>query len=256
LFLRYENLGRRNQVTTKTLLVMTCDTCGVEFKRNKASQTNVSKNPLYTSDSCQKCWRKILNNRPEHKEKLSQAIRSMIANDPDWCRRNSESKKGINQGDKNGMKQPDARRKVSEWRKNHFRDEKNRKKVAEMVSRAWVEGKYDGVAVGKCKWFTLTHDDGTEFKVQGTWEKAFAEWLLRQGTQFEAHRGRISYSLDGQERNYYPDFYLPETDEYIEIKNRYHYGKQKAKFQALREQHPDLTIRLIFGDELRERGIL
>jgi len=256
LFIRIYNLGKHGQATTKSLIVMKCDECDVEFKRAKASHDKVSSNLLYDQDYCQKCWRGVLNNRPAHRASVSRGVQNRYDTDPDLSKRKKKSSAGINRGEKNGMKKLASREKVSRSRQTFFENEKNRQAVSKTVKKAWADGKYDGVAVGRCKWFELRYHDGTSFKVQGTWEKRYAEWMLSENINFQAHKGRIPYEINGVERNYYPDFYLPDTDKYIEIKNRYHFSLQHEKFDAIRKQHPDLRLQLIFGSELRERGIL
>ncbi len=251
----YDKLGRDGRVTTKSVVHLICDQCSTKFTRINQSQIKMESSPLYDKDYCPKCWRKILNNRSAYKERMSESISAKYEN-PDWADMQRLSKAGINRGDKNGMKQPEARQRVSKARVEYFSNPENRQAVADAVSKAWKEGKYDGASVGRCKWFTLEHPNGTSIKVQGTWERAYAEYLIREEIRFVAHRGRIPYIIDGNERSYYPDFYLIDEDMYIDIKNRYHFKSQKKKFELLREQHPDITIRIIFGDELRQRRIL
>jgi hypothetical protein len=62
------------------------------------------------------------------------------------------------------------------------------------------------------KWFEVSNGSKL-IKVQGTWEKAVAEWLNRQGINWD--RERISY--DGH-RSYTPDFKIVDLNFYIEVK--------------------------------------
>ncbi len=57
-------------------------------------------------------------------------------------------------------------------------------------------------------------------------------------------------------RSYYPDFYLPNTDEYVDIKNYYHFSLNEEKWKKIRESNPELKIVLLFEEDLKERGIL
>lgn len=251
--IRYENLGRRGRPTTKTICILQCDECQIEFRRKYTTLIKHQEDDTIPGNFCTKCFPSLSIQR----EKVRSGLQKMLKNDPDWSKRNSDSKKGkINLGDKNGMKRLDARNKVSKFRKEFFRNPSEREKVSKAVSKAWREGKYNDVAVGKCKWFQSIDTDGNEIKVQGTWELAYAKWLVKKGIQFRCHRGRISYIDDsGKERNYYPDFYLVDEDLYVDIKNRYHYTMQKRKFDILKEQRPDIKIKLLFKEELDEIGV-
>jgi len=251
----YVNLGHNGRVTSNSTVLLVCDECSCDFTRVNKSQIRMEAKPLYVKDYCPKCWRKVLNSRPDYKKSMSVSIKEKYK-DPAWAAMQKASKIGINQGEKNGMKQIEARQKVSKARVAFFESSENRENTAAAVRQAWADGKYDGVPVGRCKWFTMNHPSGTSFKVQGTWERAYASYLIHMGISFEAHKGRISYVDEGVLRNYYPDFYLIDEGVYVDIKNRYHFKSQKRKFELLKMQHPDITIRLIFGDELRDKGIL
>lgn len=85
-----------------------------------------------------------------------------------------------------------------------------RKHLSEKVKMAWVNGKFDGVKVGRCKWYSFEKKDGEVIKVQGKWELAFVEWADSINLKFKCkcHVGRISYKDALQNfRFYYPDFF-------------------------------------------------
>jgi len=54
-------------------------------------------------------------------------------------------------------------------------------------------------------------------KFHGTWEVMFAEWCDLNKIIWERNTKYFIYSWNG-ERKYFPDFYLPEKDIYIEVK--------------------------------------
>lgn len=261
MFLRYENLSSRTgKINTKTMRIYECDKCGAEDRRNHFDYLRMCKKPLFDKEYCRRCWRKMLNNRPEYKAKMSKAIQKMLIDDPDWKRRNSESKKGkINLGSKNGMARPenqDARDRVSQARREYYADPKNREQASKIMRDQWASGKYDNVAVGKCKWFEHTDWRGNDWKLQGTWELAYAKHLDAQRIAYKAHRGRIPYvDADGNERSYYPDFVLEESGEIVDIKNEYHYRLNESKFDMIRKSNLDKKITLLFKRDLRKMGI-
>lgn len=109
---------------------------------------------------------------------------------------------------------------------------------------------------GRCKWHSYTKFDGTTIKLQGTWELAFAKWADQQGITYTAHRGRIAYVDDrGDERSYYPDFWVEDWQEYIEIKNRYHMSLQERKFELIRASNPNMPLRILMREELKKLGV-
>lgn len=240
-----------NKLNTKTRIIFKCDKCGKDDDRNMMSHLNLkTDNPDFDKDYCKDCWRGLRQKTKRAKERMSTAINNMITSDPDWKRRNSISKKGkINLGDNNGMKSIEAREKVSKTRKSMMtRDFRN--KISEYTSKAWADGKYEGVRVGQSKWYTYLHSNGNEYKVQGTWELEFIKWLDNNDLEFKCHEGRIPYTLNGKDKSYYPDFFITEWGQYVDIKNDYHYNLQKDKFEALKDQGNE--IRVILKEELEK----
>jgi hypothetical protein len=91
---------------------------------------------------------------------------------------------------------------------------------------------------GRSKWFMVAGR-----KVQGTWERDFALYLEEHGVEWQ--RGQpLAYVLDGKERRYTPDFYLPQFDRYVEVKG-YWWGDDRRKMQAVMEQHQDKNFVVI-----------
>lgn len=179
---------------------------------------------------------------------------------PEWAKKVSDTHllRCHISGDKNPMKNKEVAAKVGASRSEKFKnDDSFRKSVSDLVKKAWEDGKYDGVSVGKCKWYKFTKKDGTTCNTQGSWELAYANWLDKQDIVFIAHRGKLSYiDADGSRRSYYPDFFLPETNEFIDIKNRYHFSLNNEKWNQIRSSNPDIKLVLLFEEDLKEKGIL
>lgn len=113
---------------------------------------------------------------------------------------------------------------------------KNRKKLSEQQSL-----KNRG---GKSKWFKIGNQ-----KVQGTYELFFAQKLEEQCVKWERIKTNnhiFKYILDNKIKSYTPDFYLPDLNLYIEIKG-YWWGNDKNKMLALKEQHKDKNVIILFG---------
>lgn len=147
----------------------------------------------------------------------------------------------------NPMKRLDVAKRMSKSRSKRFRDDPTfKEKVAAYTRKAWADGKYDGVRVGQCAWYKHTKLDGTVVKLQGTWEVVFAQFLDSLGIEYEAHRGRILYVDNlGINRSYYPDFYVPMWNAYIDVKGAMFYDLQLNKMQCIRRSNPDKFIEIV-----------
>ena len=231
-----------------------CDKCEQKYNRTYKSLKKMELNSCYDKDYCNKCWRKILNNRPEYKQSMSLAINNMYKKNPEILDKKSKSMIGKNLGYKNAAKRPEIRKKMSESRiKNVTSDPEYRKQASMKTAQAWKDGKFDGVRVGQCKWHKYAHSNGNEYKVQGTWELAFIKWLDENKMKFTCHKGRIPYILDGNSKNYYPDFWVEEFDAYVDVKCKHFYNEKK--FKAIKEQNPDKQFKILFKKDLIDLGV-
>ena len=99
---------------------------------------------------------------------------------------------------------------------------------------------------GKCKWFEVAGQ-----KVQGTWERDMALKFEEMGVNWYKPRVKTDtweYELDGKQKSYSPDFYLPDEDLYIEVKG-YWWGNDKNKMKAVLKQHQDKKLVIIEKDK-------
>lgn len=106
--------------------------------------------------------------------------------------------------------------------------------VADYTRAAWAAGKFDGVSVGRCKWYDHVRPDGRVVKLQGTWEVALARRLDELDVEYRAHEGRWPYVLNGVERSYYPDFYIPMWNVTIDVKGVFWDECGAEKYDAIR----------------------
>ena len=65
--------------------------------------------------------------------------------------------------------------------------------------------------------------------MHGKWEYNYAVWLDKNQIEWEKCKESFEYEFDGKQRRYTPDFYLKESDTYIEIKG-YKTEKDEAKW--------------------------
>lgn len=99
---------------------------------------------------------------------------------------------------------------------------------------------------GRCKWFEVAGQ-----KVQGTWERNMAmkfEELHIQWEKLKTNRHTFEYEMDGKTRCYTPDFYLPTTDIYIELKGRW-WGRDREKMDLVLEKYKDRKIVVVEKDD-------
>lgn len=102
-------------------------------------------------------------------------------------------------------------------------------------------------------WYDIVNIEGTTFKVRGTWELKYAQWLNSKGILWS--RG-VSFKYkrnDNILRTYIPDFYFPLTEEFKEVKG-YFSEEDKEKIRLVEEQNR-IKIEVLFKENLEELGI-
>ena len=143
--------------------------------------------------------------------------------------------------DKTRKKLSDAVKKRSdEWNKE------NGKRISEAVNKR--------VAAGE--WHTSLakhmHIDYNGVDLHGSWELKYAQYLDANNIKWVRNRDSFHYNFDGKDRKYTPDFYLPDTDEYVEIKG-YKTKKDEAKWSQF-PKHRVLVV--LMEDELKRLKII
>lgn len=91
---------------------------------------------------------------------------------------------------------------------------------------------------GRCHWFVVNG-----IKVQGTWERDFAENLTKLDIDWKRSHVAIPYIRDHKLHHYTPDFYLPKFDLFIEIKGFWWNG-DKDKMKCVFSQNPEYRKRI------------
>lgn len=88
--------------------------------------------------------------------------------------------------------------------------------------------------------------------LHGKWELNYAKWLDKNQIKWQRCKDSFSYEYDGKIRRYTPDFYLIDTDEYIEIK-----GYKTEKDDAKWSQFPKYrTLKVLMKEDLKSMGVL
>lgn len=138
---------------------------------------------------------------------------------PSRCR--SCSKKVANLSQETRQKLSDATNGHKPW--IHAQTEEAQLKKAESMRLAYAEERVNVEGSrGNARIFYLLYPNGEQFWVQGTYEKRYAEHLLEEGIEFIAHpKGLRWIDEDERKRTYFPDFWLPQNNEYIDVKSEW-----------------------------------
>jgi hypothetical protein len=127
-----------------------------------------------------------------------------------------------------------------------------KEKLSEARSRFLNESGNGGFK--NVKWYKSCDSFGNECSLRGTWERDVSLWLDRQGVLW-TRKHYIKYIDDNIRRTYSPDFFVPADNLIIEVKG-YYSDKDRKKMQLVKEQHPDLCIKLITKKEFKNLEIL
>lgn len=124
-------------------------------------------------------------------------------------------KKGKNQYNYGAMISEETKHKISQKSKGRKLTETHKNAISEGMKKAVSE---------KPESYSSSNVNGRVKKVEhnnvlldSEWEKIFAKWLDENDIKWERPTIGFKYKWEG-ERLYYPDFYLPDYDLYIEVK--------------------------------------
>lgn len=96
-------------------------------------------------------------------------------------------------------------------------------------------------------WYKISNVNNEEFIVRGLWEYNVALKLNDQNILWIRNQ-YLNYFVDDVKKTYNPDFYLPDLNEYIEVKG-YFSDKDKIKMDAVIDQNPNIKIRFMKVNE-------
>lgn len=89
----------------------------------------------------------------------------------------------------------------------------------------------------KPSWYRIIYNG---IKMRSSWEVKYAQYLDSKNIKWEYEKK----TFDLGNTTYTPDFYLPETNEYIEIKGWWR-PKSKEKFETFKNRYPEIRIKVI-----------
>lgn len=99
------------------------------------------------------------------------------------------------------------------------------------------------------KWYKIKNLLNEEFIVRGSWELKVAEWLNKNNILWK-RKIYLKYEKDGVKKTYTPDFYLPITNQYIEVKG-YFSQLDKEKLELVQTQN-NIALLLWFGKDIKQ----
>lgn len=198
-----------------------------------------------------------------------------LANKKMW--QNPEARKHFSDGAKKRWARPDQkallierrskqvftpayRRKLSEHMKRQWADPVARAKRIASVTAAHLRPEVHQRNINRIKkeWSSpcLYVRGACKIKMHCWWEVALAEWYTKQGIRWRYEPARF-YVGRGAYRGYYyiPDFYLPDTDEYVEVKG-IEPPRVKAKLRKFKKLYPSIKITILRLPQLTSMGVL
>jgi len=111
-----------------------------------------------------------------------------------------------------------------------------------------------GESGGFCKWYEIENNGAIE-KVQGTWEFAYAKFLIKQKVAFKCHPSPVLYvDSFGKTRRYFPDFQILGTGEYIDVKNPFCLEQDQEKLKAV--FLTGINLKIVTEEDLKALNLL
>ena len=114
-------------------------------------------------------------------------------------------------------------RKAGETHKRNKKSvsKETREKLSEHGKRNLAKRYADGwqPKAGRCKKIDYFSRIAGQVKLDGTWELIVAQWFDKCNINWQRNQTRFEYiNLNGKTSHYTPDFYLIDTDCYLEVK--------------------------------------
>ena len=85
------------------------------------------------------------------------------------------------------------------------------------------------------------------YKMDSRWEIELAKWMDAEGIKWDRSRKRHMFrwiDANGDERKYFPDFYLPDFNVYLDPKNDYYLQRDLPKLKYVMNTH---KVKIFYG---------
>ncbi len=122
-------------------------------------------------------------------------------------------------------------------------------KMSNTASKQISEGTRSSYCQGKR--ITCLVQKGKLVKLRSTYEKVYAEYLRSNDIKFLYEPKSFKLSNG---KSYVPDFYLKDTDEYVEIKGFASKG-QLEKYTLFRQDYPDIGWKMLKTEDMENIGL-
>lgn len=137
-----------------------------------------------------------------------------------------------------------SQRNIKDWK-----NPKYRKRMIKIISR---KAKKRLSIPQNNPMYGIPSPHGKKIKYKGnwmrsSWEVAFAKYCIKNHIKYRYE----SKTFDLGNMTYTPDFYLPETDTYIEIKGWWR-DKAKVKFNAFKNKYSKVKIKVLMKKNLEK----
>jgi hypothetical protein len=104
------------------------------------------------------------------------------------------------------------------------------------------------------KTFSYTKPDGTIVRMDSTYESRVAQILDKSGIDWIRPKPLQWIDRCGTTHHYFPDFFIPHKNIYLDPKNEYCFVAQSEKIQCLNEQYNNIVF--LHEYELTQENIL
>jgi len=91
--------------------------------------------------------------------------------------------------------------------------------------------------------------------MRSSWEVKYAQYLDTNNIKWIYEPKTFELLINHKPTTYRPDFYLPETNEYIEIKG-YWYRNSMEKIKTFRIAYPSIKLTVLMEQDLKTLGLL
>ncbi len=191
-------------------------------------------------------WNKGIPRTEEEKMNISIGYKRnyKIENHPNFGKKRSEETKNKQSNSMIGKPSPRKGVKLSEETKKKCRISKLGKKMGKNNHRFGIPPP-SSASGGKSSYYISPFQG--EVKLRSTYELAYSKYMDSQNTKWYYEW----FTFDLGNTTYTPDFFLPETNEYVEIKG-YMSTEALNKINKFKEMYPEKKFKILYKEDLKD----
>ncbi len=132
---------------------------------------------------------------------------------------------------KNNPRHDKICKKVAETQKERTLSEERKERISDYMQKAVEENPESYSArnvLKRIKKPKLEKNDGEVVKFDSGWELEVAQWLNKNNINWNYNIGKFKYKWNDSLHFYFPDFFLPKQDVYLEVKG-YEHNKERNR---------------------------